>query len=90
MVAATRLAVDAGRCDTALLDRLVTLLDRIGLPTSSDKLPETDALMVTMTGDKKVKDGRVRLILPDRLGAVSIVSDTPPEQVAAAWDAIRR
>lgn len=89
MVAATRLAVDTGRCDTVLLDRLVTLLDRIGLPTSSDKLPETEALMATMTGDKKVKDGRVRLVLPDRLGAVSIVGDTPPAAVAAAWDAIR-
>ncbi|MEM1354632.1 MAG: 3-dehydroquinate synthase family protein [Planctomycetota bacterium] len=89
MVAATRLAVGAGRCDGTLLDRLVTLLDRIGLPTSSDKLAETDALVATMAGDKKVKDGRVRLILPDHLGSVSIVSDTPPQAIAAAWEAVR-
>lgn len=89
MVAATRLAVDTGRCDAAVLDRLTVLLDALGLPTASDKLPETEQLMATMTGDKKVKDGKVRLVLPDRLGAVSIVSDTPPAAVAAAWDAIR-
>jgi len=89
MVAATRLAVDAGRCDGRLLDRLVGLLDRIGLPTTSEQLADTDLLMGIMQADKKVKDGQVRLILPEGLGKVSIVHDTPPEQVAAAWDALR-
>ncbi|MFN3167022.1 MAG: 3-dehydroquinate synthase [Phycisphaeraceae bacterium] len=89
MVAATSLAVAQGRCDGALLDRLVALLERIGLPTSSDNLADTDLLMGVMQADKKVKDGRVRLVLPDRLGAVSIVDDTPSDAIAAAWDAIR-
>lgn len=89
MVAATRLAVSVGRCEVALLDRLVALLDRIGLPSSSDQLADTQVLMDIMLADKKVKDGKVRLILPDRMGAVSIVKDTPSEAIAAAWDAIR-
>ena len=89
MVAATKLAVSTGRCDGAVLDRLVALLDRIGLPTSSDQLADTDLLMGIMQADKKVKDGQVRLVLPDRMGAVSIVNDTPAEAIAAAWDAIR-
>lgn len=89
MVAATTLAMSAGRCDASLLDRLVALLDRIGLPTSSDQLADTELLMGIMQADKKVKDGQVRLILPDRLGAVSIVNDTPADQIAEAWDAIR-
>ena len=76
MVAATSLAVAQGRCDNSLLERLVALLDRIGLPTSSDQLADTDLLMGIMQSDKKVKDGRVRLVLPDRLGAVSVVGDT--------------
>ena len=67
-----------------------SLLDRIGLPTSSDKLADTGLLMGIMQSDKKVKDGRVRLVLPDRLGAVSVVDDTPAEAIAAAWDALRR
>ncbi|MGB0766990.1 MAG: 3-dehydroquinate synthase family protein [Phycisphaeraceae bacterium] len=89
MVAATSLAVSAGRCEGAVLDRLVALLDRIGLPTSSDQLAETDLLLGLMQADKKVKDGNVRLVLPDRLGAVSIVDETPAEKIAAAWDALR-
>jgi 3-dehydroquinate synthase len=89
MVAATTLAVAAGRCDASLLDRLVGLLDRIGLPTSSDQLAETDLLMGIMQTDKKVKDGQVRLVLPDRLGQVSVVTDTPAQAIADAWDAVR-
>ena len=89
MVAATRLAVDAGRCDAELLDRLMALLYRIGLPTHSSRLADTPALMRVMRSDKKVKDGTVRLVLPDAMGRVSIVSDTPESAVAHAWDAIR-
>jgi 3-dehydroquinate synthase len=90
MVAATSLAVSTGRCDGALLDRLVALLDRIGLPTASDKLADTELLMGVMQADKKVKDGRVRLVLPDRLGTVSIVDNTPTDAIAAAWESIRK
>ena len=89
MVAAVRLAVDAGRCDAAVADQLVALLNKLGLPTSADGLPDTMKLMDITRSDKKVAGGKVRLVLPDRLGAVRIVNDTPDEQVAAAWDAIR-
>ena len=89
MVAATRLAVDAGRCDASVTDQLITLLNKLGLPTSAGDLPATDKLMDIMRSDKKVADGKVRLVLPDRLGAVSIVKDTPDAQVAAAWDSLR-
>ncbi len=89
MVAAARLAVDAGRCEPAVLDRLERLLDRIGLPTSSDRLVPEDALLAVMRSDKKVRDGRVRLVLPDAMGAVSVVDDTPDAAVRAAWASLR-
>lgn len=85
MVAATRLAVDAGRCSADVLARLIKLLDRIGLPTRAAGLPPADELMGVMMHDKKVADGRIRLILPDRMGAVSIVNDTPATAIAQAW-----
>lgn len=88
MVAATRLAVDAGRCDAAVLGKLTDLLVRIGLPTSAD-LVETEKLMDAMRLDKKVADDRIRLVLPDRLGAVSVVDDTPADRITAAWSAVR-
>ena len=90
MVAATRLAVERGTCDADLLDRLVALLDRIGLPTHEPRLPPPDVLMATMRLDKKVADDRIRLVLPVRLGAVQIVSDTPEEAVAETWDKLKR
>jgi 3-dehydroquinate synthase len=90
MVAATRLAVCAGRCEPGLLDHLIALLDRIGLPTTTNQLASTDELMIAMRLDKKVADGRIRLILPDRLGAVSIVNDVNDAAIAAAIDSLRR
>ncbi|MFI4861740.1 MAG: 3-dehydroquinate synthase [Phycisphaerales bacterium JB063] len=89
MVAATRLAVDAGRCDASVYDRLVALLERIGLPTSSDRLAADEALLGVMASDKKVRDGRVRLVLPDAMGAVSVVDDTPGDAVRSAWASVR-
>jgi len=89
MVAATNLAVTAGRCEGEILDRLIALLDRIGLPTRSEQLVDNPTLLKTMQLDKKVADGRIRLVLPDGMGAVSIVNDTPTDEIAAAWDALR-
>jgi 3-dehydroquinate synthase len=89
MVAATRLAVDAGRCGRDVLDRLVALLDRIGLPTRAGGLPQTAALIESMRLDKKVAGGRIRLVLPRRMGAVSIVNDSDDGAIAAAWESLR-
>lgn len=89
MIAATRLAADARRCPHDLVDRLTKLLTRIGLPTRAPNLPPTERLMESMRVDKKVAAGRIRLVLPDRLGAVSIVSDTPDSAIIAAWDSLR-
>ena len=90
MIAAARLAAASGRCDSNVVDRLVSLLNKTGLPTSANDLPDNDKLMSIMQSDKKVADGQVRLVLPDTLGAVSIVNDTPDHAVAAAWDSLRK
>ena len=89
MVAATGLAVDTGRCGAEVQSRLTRLLDRIGLPTTCTDLAPTPLLIETMRMDKKVANGRIRLVLPDRLGNVSVVADVPETAIAAAWDALR-
>ena len=89
MVAATRLAVSLGRCEPTVTERLVNLLDRIGLPTQADDLASNDQLLTAMSLDKKVADGRLRFVLPDRLGAVSIVTDVATAHINAAWDSLR-
>jgi len=90
MIAAARLAVATGRCDRRLPDQLAALLERVGLPTQTDRLVATPLLMEAMRLDKKVVDTQLRLVLPDRLGAVSIVGDTPDRLIAQAWDSIRQ
>lgn len=89
MIAATRLAVDTGLCNPKTLENLTRLLDRIGLPTATGSLAPTSVLLETMRLDKKVTSGRLRLVLPQRLGAVSIVSDVSDRAIADAWDHLR-
>ena len=90
MIAAANLAADIGRCKPDVAERLVPLLERIGLPTDAKDLAPTEELMASMQLDKKVVDGKVRFVLPDRVGAVSIVDDAAPEAIASAWDSLRR
>ncbi len=85
MVAATGLAVSLGRCPGDVLDRLTALLGRIGLPVADKGLAAPQRLLAAMRHDKKVQDGRIRLVLPDRIGSVGIVSDVVADQIERAW-----
>ncbi len=87
MLAAAHLAADLGRCDRSVHDRLLALLEKVGLPTKSE-LVSTEELMNAMLLDKKVRDAKLRLVLPERIGAVNIIDDAPAERIAAAWETI--
>lgn len=88
MVAATRLAVDAGMCDSRVLDRLIALQDKLGLPTSANNLAGNDDLIKTMRLDKKVKDGAIRLVLPVKMGEVVIDNTHSDDEIRNAWDSL--
>ena len=88
MVAASRLAVALGMFDEADAGRIERLLTRIGLPTGGMKL-DIDAILASTAGDKKVQAGKVRFVLPDRLGHVVVRSDVPPDRVRAAVESLR-
>ena len=83
MVAATRLAQKLGMLDDASVRRIVELIHRAGLPTSGAP-SDTNALLEAMKFDKKVHGGKLRLILPDRIGHVVIRDDVPLEAVREA------
>jgi 3-dehydroquinate synthase len=89
MVAAAHLAARRGLCDGSVLPRIVTACQAVGLPTSAQKLAPTLLLLKTMLLDKKVRAGRLRLVLPTRIGQVVIVDDATGDEVGAAWDAVR-
>lgn len=85
IVHASRLAERRGLIDAETTARQVKLLESLGLPT---KLPEstklsTDDVLDTMRLDKKNRDGRIRFVLPTRLGHVRTFDDVPEDDVRA-------
>ncbi|MCL6430279.1 MAG: 3-dehydroquinate synthase [Anaerolineae bacterium] len=84
MVTAARLAVRLGLCEAALEDRLVGLLQRLGLPVRGPRI-EPDRLWAAMSSDKKRQHGAVRFVLPVRLGEVVLWDGVSSDEFAAAW-----
>jgi 3-dehydroquinate synthase len=80
MVAAARIALELRICEAEVVHRLVQLLSRIGLPTQMPELDPDDVLTI-LSHDKKVKDGRVRFVLPERIGKVVIHEDVDPDVI---------
>ncbi|HVJ80604.1 MAG TPA: 3-dehydroquinate synthase [Planctomycetia bacterium] len=73
MICAARLAVKLGRVGDDYLDRLRTLLERLGLPTRAPaELLECD-LVSLMRVDKKASGGAIRFVLPSAVGRVELV-----------------
>jgi len=56
---------------------------------SAPDLPPSVTLVKAMGADKKVADGTIRLILPDRLGRVSIVGADSIQPLIEAFDSLR-
>ncbi len=83
MVAACGLAVDLGLMTDADCARVTHLIARAGLPTGGLSI-DPEAILDAMVYDKKVEGGRVRLVLPDRIGHVVIRDDVPRARVATA------
>ncbi|HEX8322464.1 MAG TPA: 3-dehydroquinate synthase family protein, partial [Tepidisphaeraceae bacterium] len=83
MIAACRTAVAMDLLSRAAADRVRKLLARAELPTGKMKL-DPDAVYEAMYSDKKVKAGRLRFVLPDRIGHVVIRDDVPADVVRDA------
>ncbi len=77
MAAAARLAAALGRVDADFVVRQDTLLRSLGLPVTASDLswmpPPADDLLAIMGRDKKTVGGRLRFVLPSRLGHVELV-----------------
>jgi 3-dehydroquinate synthase len=87
-VTATFLAVQQRRCGSEVLQRLEAMLSRIGLATRAT-LASDEELMEAMSRDKKVANGRLRIILPTGLGSAVIDDQVPAGAVLEAWQYIR-
>ena len=85
MAIAASLSARLGSMPRTEVDRLHDLLRRAGLPVAPAGL-DAHAVLTTMGMDKKALDGRIRLVLCDGLGSVSVTADTPTAMIV---DAIR-
>jgi 3-dehydroquinate synthase len=70
MVCASRLAERLGRVGPDVTERQRRLLERFGLPTAPLSGWPADELLAAMRRDKKSSAGRLRFVLPTRIGAV--------------------
>jgi 3-dehydroquinate synthetase len=89
LVAACVAGREMGTCSPMLARRVAAILHSAGLPTAVEGLPSTATLMELMGHDKKVRAGRLRLILPTDSCTARVVVDPPAAVVSAGWDAIR-
>ena len=83
MLCASRLAERLGRIDASLTARQHQLLAALGLPTDMPNI-DVQAALEVMSHDKKVAHGRLRFVLPTRLGHVELVGNVDPADVLAA------
>jgi len=82
MICASRLAESMGMLDAGCTARQIDLLTKLKLPTEppATDIEETYRLM---WHDKKVSDGKIRFVLPTRIGEVKTVSDAKSADVLA-------
>lgn len=86
MMCAARLAEKMGRVDAKFVERQQKLLAALRLPLEVPAF-DHDELLDFMRRDKKVDDGKLRFVLPDRIGHVELVKDVRTDDVLAALDA---
>jgi 3-dehydroquinate synthase len=78
MVYASRLAHTTGLCDATVPDRVERLIKSYGLPTDLSALsrrPAAIELMDTMQVDKKAEGGKVKFVLPKKIGEAVITKE---------------
>ena len=72
MAASSHLAVELGMWDAECDRRQSALLEKAGLPAKLPAGVDVEEILNTLQLDKKVQDGKVRFVLPVRLGEAAV------------------
>jgi len=83
MLCASRLAESLHLVDDSFTARQRRLLSALGLPVDAPRM-DPQRLLESMQQDKKVAHGRLRFVLPVRMGHVELFGDIDPQLVRAA------
>jgi 3-dehydroquinate synthetase len=69
MIAASRSAVEKGMLSPAEEERIAKVIERVGPLPAWPSIPAAQ-MIAAMQADKKTRAGRLRFVLPERIGAV--------------------
>ena len=83
MIMAAHLSARLGRCDDSLVERLTRLVGKLGLPTTLRGI-DPIALYAAMAHDKKRVGHKLRFVIPESVGKVTVVEDANERDVQAA------
>ena len=72
-----------GLVDDATVQRVVNLIERLGLPTKAEGCT-VDAMYAGIFHDKKTVNGKVNWVLADRIGHTIVKNDVPEDVVRVA------
>jgi 3-dehydroquinate synthase len=88
MCAAAFVSQKLGYIDAGQRRRIVATIGSAGLPTDGMKL-DADKVFEAMAFDKKVKQGRIRLVLLEKIGKATIRDDVPADLIREALETLR-
>jgi len=88
MIAAARMARDLKMLDPKSVDRITETIGLAGLSTGRLAMDPLD-VVGAMFYDKKVRSGKIRFVLPDRIGHVVIRDDIPIELAQHTIESLR-
>jgi 3-dehydroquinate synthase len=89
MACAALLANRLGLIPAEVVDRQRQLLRAFGLPVTIPAVWDIGAMIDVMRSDKKAEGGRMRFVLPVRLGEVRLFDDVTAERVADVLEEAR-
>jgi shikimate kinase/3-dehydroquinate synthase len=81
---AARLAANLNWCHAQTRDEIIALLEQYELPTRIPRAFSPAQILAAMGTDKKIKNKRVRFILPYEIGRVGIAENVTEDQVTRA------
>lgn len=81
MVAAGQIAVELGMWKQEETERQNALITKAGLPTKLPDGVDIEAIIAALQTDKKVKDGKVRFILPTQIGVVTVTDQVSADTI---------
>ena len=87
MVGASYIAHKRGMIDVETLKRIENILDMYGFKTRVT-LPEKETVFSFMQKDKKKIAGKLKFVLPTKIGEVMQTTDVTKDEIFAAFDYI--